>query len=234
MVSTGRSQNGFLRSLSEGDFAAIRPHLTAVELSQELTLIKVGQTVGQAWLPHTAVISLVVEVDAGERVGVAMVGHDSIVGASSTLGEPVALIDAVVLLPGLASVIDVGKLRAAAGQSATLRETLVRHGQGLIVQVLRSAGCTASHSAEARLARWLLRMRDLCGRDQFDLTQESMARMIGVRRNSVSIVAQSLQQANYISYSRSHVEIRDVAGLSRASCGCYEAVKTQYDRLRLR
>src|SRR5450631_838065 len=88
IVSAGRSQNGFLRSLSEDDFEAIRPHLTNVELSQELPLIKLGQAVGQAWFPHTAVISLVVELEAGERVEVAMVGRDSILGAFAALGEP--------------------------------------------------------------------------------------------------------------------------------------------------
>lgn len=231
MVSAGRSQNRFLKSLSEDSFEAIRPYLTIVELPQGLPLIKLGQAVGQAWFPHTAVISLVVELEADERVEVAMVGRDSILGASSTLGEPVALIDAIVLLPGLASVIDVGKLRSAAGQSALLRETLVRHGQAQIVQVLQSAGCNALHSVEARLARWLLRVRDLCGRDQFDLTQELMAQMIGARRNSVSMIAHMLQQAKYIRYSRGHVEILDVAGLGRTSCGCYEAVKAQYGRL---
>jgi CRP-like cAMP-binding protein len=232
IVSAGRSQNGFLKSLSEDDFEAIGPHLTNVEFPQGLPLIKLGQAVGQAWFPHTAVISLVVELEAGERVEVAMVGRDSILGAFAALGEPVALIDAIVLLPGLASVIEVGKLRAAAAQSAALRETLVRHGQALFVQAQQSAGCNASHSVEARLARWLLRVRDLCGRDQFDLTQELMAQMIGARRNSVSMIAHSLQQANYISYSRGHVEILDLAGLSRISCGCYAAVKEQNGRLR--
>jgi CRP-like cAMP-binding protein len=232
MVSAGRTQNGFLKSLSEEDFDAIRPHLTTIELSQELPLLRLGQAVGQAWFPHTAVISLVVELEAGARVGVAMVGRDSILGASSALGKPVALIDAIVLLPGSASAIDVDKLRAAAAQSAALRETLVRHGQALFVQVLQSAGCNASHSVEARLARTLLRVRDLCGRDQFDLTQELMAQIIGARVNSVSIVAHSLQQKNFIRYSRGHVEIRDVAGLGRASCVCYEAVRAQYGRLR--
>jgi CRP-like cAMP-binding protein len=229
MVSAGRSQNGFLKSLSEGDFDAIRPHLITVELSQGLPLIKLGQAVERAWFPHTAVISLVVELEAGERVEVAMVGRDSVLGA---FGAPVGLIDAIVLLPGLASAIDVDKLGAAAAQSAALRQTIGRHGQALFVQAQQSAGCNASHSVEARLARWLLRVRDLCGRDQFDLTQELMAQMIGARRNSVSLIARTLQEANYISYSRGHVEILDVAGLSRTSCSCYAAVKAQYGRLR--
>src|SRR5664279_5019503 len=129
MVSASRSQNGFLKSLSEDSFEAIRPYLTIVELPHGLPLFKLGQAVGQAWFPHTAVISLVVELEAGERVEVAMVGRDSILGAFSALGEQVGLIGAIVLLPGLASAIGVDKLRAAAAQSAALHDTIVRHGQ---------------------------------------------------------------------------------------------------------
>jgi hypothetical protein len=83
------------------------------------------------------------------------------------------------------------------------------------------------------LARWLLRVRDLSGRDQFTLTQGLMAQMIGARRNSVSIVAHMLQQANYIRYSRGHVEIIDLDGLTRTACECYAAVRSHYERLRL-
>ncbi len=109
----------------------------------------------------------------------------------------------------------------------------VRHGQALFVQAQQTAGCNASHGVEARLARWLLRVRDLSGSNHFTLTQELMAQMIGARRNSVSIVANTLQQARYIRYSRGHVEILDLEGLTGLACECYGAVKAQYERLRL-
>jgi CRP-like cAMP-binding protein len=231
MESAGCSPNGFLKSLGVHDFEAIRPHLRTVELSAEFSLIRLSQAVTQVYFPHTAVVSLVVELDAGERVEVAMVGPDSILGVFGALGEPVALINAVVTLPGSASVIEVHQLRTVAEQSNTLRETMVRHGQALFVQAQQTAACNASHAVEARLARWLLRVRDLCGRDRFKLTQELMAQMIGARRNSVSLVAHSLQQANIIRYSRGHVEILDVPCLKRTACECYEAVKAQFQRL---
>jgi len=169
----------------------------------------------------------------GDVVEVAMMGRDSIVGVSAGLGVPVAATDAIVLLPGTASVIDVDRFRDAVEQSAALRTTLVRHGQALFVQAQQTAGCNATHAVEARLARWLLRVRDLAGSDRFTLTQELMAQMIGARRNSVSIVAHSLQQEKYIRYSRGHVEILDLDGLRGLACECYAAVKVQYDRLRL-
>jgi CRP-like cAMP-binding protein len=101
----------------------------------------------------------------------------------------------------------------------------------LFVQAQQTAGCNASHSVENRLARWLLRVRDLTGSDTFTLTQELMANMIGARRNSVSIVANTLQRSNYIRYSRGRIEITDLDGLNRSVCECYGAVKHQCEGL---
>ena len=233
MHSPARSANGLLASLRDEDFEALRPHLKTAELPQDRTLIEPGETVKHVYLPHAGVVSLVVALETGERVEVAMVGRDSVLGVPAALGVPVATTNAVVLLPGAASVIDADRLRAAAEQSATLRTTLVRHGQAHFIQAQQTAACNVSHAVEARLARWLLRVRDLAGGDQFTLTQKLMAQMIGARRNSVSMVAHMLQQANYIRYSRGRVEILDPDGLVAIACECYAAVKTQDERLRL-
>jgi CRP-like cAMP-binding protein len=233
MHSPARSANGLLASLSVEDFEAIRPHLRTVELSQDRSLMELGEEVKHIYLPHGGVISLIVGLETGERVEVAMVGRDSILGVPAALGVPVAATNAVVLLPGAASVIDADRLRAAAEQSPALRNILVRHGQALFVQAQQTAGCNALHAVEARLARWLLRVRDLAGSDRFTLTQELTAQMIGARRNSVSFVAHMLQREKYIRYSRGHVEILDPDGLGRVACECYAAVKTQYGRLPL-
>ncbi len=160
-----------------------------------------------------------------------MVGRDSIFGAFAALGDAIALNSAEVLVPGVASTIDLDQLRAAADRSATLRSTLARHGLAVYAQIQQTAGCNASHTVESRLARCLLHMRDLSGSDKLILTQESMAQMIGARRNSVSLVANTLQQANVIHYSRGHIEISNLDGLIKTSCECYGMVKAQYNRL---
>ena len=97
--------------------------------------------------------------------------------------------DAVVVLPGTASILEVSEFRAIAARSAALRAALVRHEQALVVLAQQSAACNASHSVEARLSRWLLRARDLCDSETLPLTQEFLAQMMGVQRNAVSIVA---------------------------------------------
>jgi CRP-like cAMP-binding protein len=229
--SASRSPNGFLSSLSADDFELLRSHLRTVDLVQDFALVEIDELVKRVYLPHKGVISLVVKLSKGEHVQIAMIGRDSIFGSLSALGDQTALNTAVVLVPGVALTLDLDRLRAAADQSATLRATLMRHGLAIYAQIQQTAGCNAAHTVESRLARCLLQMRDLSGSDKLVMTQESMAQMIGARRNSVSLVANTLQQANFIRYSRGHIEIIDLDGLIKTSCECYATVKSQYERL---
>jgi CRP-like cAMP-binding protein len=229
--SVPRSPNGFLSALTADDFELIRPHLRTVDLVSENVLVEVGETLRRAYFPHRGVISLIVKLAKGEHVQIAMIGRDSVLGSFSALGDPIALNSAVVLVPGIASMLDLDRLRAAAEQSATFRTALVRHGLAVYAQIQQTAGCNASHTVESRLARCLLQTHDLSGGGKLVLTQESMAQMIGARRNSVSLVANTLQQANVIHYSRGHIEITNIEGLGKTACECYATVKAQYDRL---
>jgi CRP-like cAMP-binding protein len=226
-----RSANGFLSALSADDFELIRPHLRTVDLIQDFVLVAAGETLKRAYLPHKGVISLVVNFAKGEHVQIAMVGRDSIFGAFSALGDPNALNSAVVLIPGVASTLELDRLRAAAEQSATFRALLARHGLAVYAQIQQTAGCNATHAVESRLARCLLQTHDLSGGGKLVLTQEAMAQMIGARRNSVSLVASTLQEANFIHYSRGHIEITNLDGLRKTACECYATVKGQYERL---
>ena len=219
------------RVAAADDFDLIRPHLRTTELVEQCVLVEAGETLELAYLPHRGAISLGVRLATGDHIHTAMIGSESVFGAFSALGDPTALNSAVVLMPGVASTLDLDRLRAAADQSPTFRAALVRHGLAVYAQIQQTAGCNASHTVESRLARCLLHTRDLSGSDKLILTQESMAQMIGARRNSVSLVANTLQQANFIRYSRGHIEITDLEGLSNTSCECYATVKAQYERL---
>ncbi|KWV54889.1 Crp/Fnr family transcriptional regulator [Bradyrhizobium macuxiense] len=231
MDTVSRSPNGFLSSLSTSDFELIRRHLQTFDLTADAVLSEADEMLRRAYMPHKGVISLVVKLARGEHVQVAMVGRDSIFGAFAGLGEAPTLNSAVVLVPGIASTIDVEALRVAAGQSPTFRAALTRHGLAVYAQIQQTAGCNAAHTVESRLARCLLQTRDLARSNKFVLTQEAMAQMIGARRNSVSLVAHTLQQANFIHYSRGHIEIVNLDGLIKTTCECYTTVKTLYAQL---
>jgi CRP-like cAMP-binding protein len=226
-----RTSNRLLQALPEAEFEVLRPHISVVELARETMLAEAGAPLAYVYLPHSGVISLMVSLSEGQTVDVAMVGRDSVVGALAALDGGISLTDAVVRLPGTASIVGVADFRAAADRSAAFRTLLARHEQALIAQAQQSAACNASHSVEARLTRWLLRARDLWDSETLPLTQEFLAQMIGVQRNAVSIVAHELQRAGIIRYSRGQIEITNLEGLRETSCECYHAVKTQHDRL---
>jgi CRP-like cAMP-binding protein len=183
------------------------------------------------YLPHSGAISIVVRLAEGQAVEVAMIGRDSAVGLLEALGDGISLTEAVVLFPGSASLIEIADIRTVAAKSAALRNLLARHGLALIAQAQQSPACNASHSVEARMARWLLRARDLWDGETLPMTQELLARMIGVQRNAISIVAHALQEADVISYSRGRIEVRDVDALQATACECHQAVKARLARL---
>lgn len=226
-----RPPNGFLSALSAEDYDLLGPHLHSVDLPHEAVLVEAGKTLEHAYFPHSGVISLVVDLGRGEHVQVAMIGRDSLLGTPAAMGHPDALNTAVVLLAGAASVLELGRLRTAADQSAGIRAMLTRHGMAVYAQVQQNAACNAAHPVESRLSRCLLQTHDLSGDVRLLLTQEVLARMIGARRNSVSLAATALQQANVIHYSRGHIQINNLDGLRRTACDCYATVKAQYDRL---
>lgn len=231
MDAIPHSPNHLLAALPAADFLLLQPHLETVELVQEAVLVGAGDRLTQVFFPHHGVISLVVSLGGGGRIEVASIGNDSILGGAAALDGNISLTDAVVQLPGTASTLDVGVLRTVASQSVAFRTTLIRHEQALFAQAQQSAACNAMHSAESRLARWLLRLHDLAGEDHLHLTQDLLAQMIGVQRNSVSTVAHALQEAGIIKYSRGNIEITNLDALKEASCECYGAVNAQYKRL---
>lgn len=231
MQAVSRPPNRLLQLLPAAEFQSLHPHLETVELAKGAVLTEAGTPVQHIYLPHSGVVSVMVGLSEGQTVEVAMVGRDSLIGTSAALDDGPALNDAIVVVPGVASILKAEDLCIAADRNAGLRKLLVRHEQALLVQAQQSAACNASHSVESRLSRLLLRARDLSESEGLPLTQEFLAQMIGVRRNAVSIVAHAFQQAGLVSYSRGHIEIRDIDGLRKTACECYAAVRAQCDRL---
>ena len=224
-------RNRLLESLSPPDAAALQPFLKRVHLYKKQTIHEEGRPTRLVYFPTGAVISLVVDLSCGASIEVAMVGLDGAVGLSAALDGQTALNRAVVQLAGNSLVCEVGDLRMLALQSVKMLSAIIRHERALLGQAQRSAACMASHTVEARLCRWLLRARDLCGSDTVDLTQEFLAEMLGVRRTSVTLTAQALQKAGLIEYKRGRICIVNLGGLQDAVCECYEAVKDQYAQI---
>ena len=223
-------QNRILSSLPLGTQEALKPHLKTVELKHGTVLFEPSSTVDHVYFPHSGVISLVVELEEGDMLETAMVGRDGVLGVTSALDGKFSLNKAIVQAAGGAFIASADSVGELALKDQAFRSRLIRHEQVLFASAQQSAACNASHLVEARLCRWLLRMRDLAG-DDLHLTQEFLGQMIGVRRSIVSLVAGTLQAAGLIKYNRGHIRILDVAGLKEASCECYEATKAYYDKM---
>jgi CRP-like cAMP-binding protein len=221
-----RASNLFLATLPDADFEALRPHLKPVDLPQGRVLFEMGASINQVYFPRSGVVSLVVDLTTGDTIEAAMVGRESVVGGSSGLNGQVSVCKAIVQIAGAATVIDSHHVRSLAETSPACRAALFRHEQLILVQAQQSAACIANHTIEARLARWLLRCRDLEGSDDLLLTQEFIAQMLSVRRTSVSV-----QQAGFVRYRRGHIRILNLEGLQETACECYQSVKSQAERL---
>lgn len=225
-----QAHNRLLASLPPAVADELSPRLRPIQLVPEHALYRAGERVTQVYFPESGLVSYLVPIDS-DGIETAMVGHDSVVGILAALADPVALNTAMVQMAGQACALDAAALRAAADRHPALRETLLRHHEAVLAQVQQAVVCNLAHTVEERLARWLMRAHDLTGRDALELTQEFLADMLGVRRASVSAVAQAFQETELIAYRRGHIQIRDREGLRAAACDCYGVVKRHYERL---
>jgi CRP-like cAMP-binding protein len=225
MTASGRPPNLLLQALDAADFALLEPHLAIIDMGRAASLGLEGAKPRHVYFPHRGAVSIAVNLAEGQTIEVAMLGRDSVIGGGAALADRTALADAVVLFPGTASGLDRATFRDFAERSPKFHRLMVRHEQALLAHAQQSLLCNTLHPVEARLARWLLRARDLCDSATVPLTQELLAQMIGVRRNAISLVAHSLQRAGIIRYSRGQIEISDIRALEATSCACYGAVK---------
>ena len=231
MIASGPPPNRLLRMLDAADYELVRPHLIRIELVRETVLGEAGAALRHVYFPHDGTVSITAGLAEGQTIEEAMLGRDSMVGGGAALADGIAASDAVVLFPGSASMLEIAAFRTIAATSAPFRSLMIRHEQALLARAQQSLLCNTRHPFEARLARWLLRARDLSDSETLPLTQETLAQMMGVRRNAISLVAHALQRAGIIRYSRGQIEIIDLRALEATSCDCHAAVRAHSARL---
>lgn len=221
--------NLILSLLSKAGIRALAPKV--VKLRKGDLLYEDGSAVEKVYFPRGSVISLLAPLSTGQAIEAAMVGRDGIIGASAALNGTISVGRAIVQISGLASVCSSDELKAAAMKSAELLSVLLKHEQAVYAQAQQFVACNTTHQIEPRLARWLLRARDLSQSDDLSFTQESLAEMLGVQRSSVSPVAQNMQGAGIIEYSRANIRIMDSERLHAVACECYDMVNQRYNTL---
>jgi CRP-like cAMP-binding protein len=207
------------RRAGERDF----PGLARVELAFGQVLHNPGKRIGHVYFPTSSLVSLVSHAKGEMAVEVGVIGRDGMVGVALALGEEISAARAVVQAAGTAMRCSSKDFTTEFGRRAGMRRDIRRYSNDLTNQVMRTASCNRNHSAEQRLARWLLMMRDRVSRDRYRLTQKYLGYMLGVRRAAISEAAGRLQRRQLIRYTRGSIEILDAGGLKAASCNCYRA-----------
>jgi CRP-like cAMP-binding protein len=224
-------QNRLLSGLPREVQLMLLPRMERVSLGIRHSLHQAGAPISHLWFPLSGVISLVITLKNGISVEVGTIGNEGVVGMPVFHGAERSATHAFCQVAGQAMKMRVETFKRAVEEHPELNEMVRRYAQAMTQQTMQSTACNHAHTVQQRMCRWLLMTHDRVGADEFHLTQEFLAQMLGVRRPSVTVVAGVLQKAGLISYRRGRIRIADRAGLEAGACECYDAVRTELDRL---
>ncbi len=222
-TNSPRSTNRLLGALPRNERAIVLGDCERVDLAFPEVLCEPRDRIRHAWFPLSGSIALIALVDEHGALEVGSVGNEGLFGFPIALGSLRQPLRAIVEAPGEALRIEAGQLREHLVALPGLQKLVQRQLVGLMSQLALAAACNRFHVVEARLARWLLVTQDRAQSDDFDLTHEFVASMLGVRRVGVTQAAGALQRRRLIRYRRGHVTILNRSGLEAASCSCYSA-----------
>jgi CRP-like cAMP-binding protein len=223
-------KNRLLVDLPKDEYDRLTPHLDSLQLPLRTVLYEANGPIAHVFFPLNGVVSLVI-VDGGFTLEVGIIGNEGLVGTPVFLGADRSPTKAIVQIPGDCLRMEAEIFRKEIGRCGPLRDLVQRYTQAMINQISQSIVCNRLHSVEKRMCRWLLMSHDRMGADEFPLTHEFLAQMLGVCRPTVTAVAGKLQKAQLIRYHRGQISILDRKGLEAASCECYRVVAKELVRL---
>ncbi len=231
-ISVPSGDKNRLLSMLPPDVAErLQPHLEIVDLELRQSLYTANEPITHIYFPCTAVCSLLLTLDEDTLIEIATVGKEGMVGLPAFLGAGSIPGEAFCQVAGRAVRLPAAILLQESHSGGPLHDLLQRYTQAHINQIAQSAACGRAHSIDERCARWLLITHDQVGSDQFPLTQQFLALMLGVRRAGVNAAASILQRAGYIRYTRGVITVADRSGLESAACACYRVVRDEFERL---
>jgi CRP-like cAMP-binding protein len=230
-VSEQRIRNRLLAALPDEEYEQLEPNLEHVSLSLGEILFEPPDLIRKVYFPTSTIISFLAELPNGDSVEVGLTGNEGLAGIDVILGVGKASKVGTVQGAGDALRIATPALQEAFNRGGKLQQYLLQYTHALMSQISTSVLCNVRHNIDGRLARWLLMYCDGFGAEEFFLTHEFMANMLGVRRASVSVIAKQLQDEGLINYNRGQFRILNREGLETKTCECYPVVKAEFDSL---
>jgi CRP-like cAMP-binding protein len=229
--SADQHANRLLGLLPPRDYQRLRQHLQRLPLEYRQSLYRADKPIEFVYFIETGVGSLVNTMANGEAAEVGTIGNEGVVGLPILLGDDRAHTSVYVQVPGAGLRMKAALFNKELARSASMRTVMLRYAHAFFNQVAQSAACNQFHSLEQRCCRWMLMTHDRMQSDEFLLTQEFLAMMLGVQRTGVSAAAGALQRAGLIRYKRGNVKIIERRDLIQRSCECYGISKREFDRL---
>jgi CRP-like cAMP-binding protein len=230
-ITQAGSQNRLLKILPPEDFERLRPYLQLVEFKYKLSLYRADEQIEFVHFIETGVASLVNTMKNGNSAEVGTIGNEGMVGLPVIFGDSQAPTSVYMQVAGHGLRMKAKTFWQEMQRSASLRTVMLHYAHAVFNLVAQSAACNTFHVLERRCCRWLLMTQDRMQSNEFQLTQEFLAMMLGVQRPGVTLAARELQRAGLIHYKRGNVKILDHAGLIKRSCECYAVSKREFDRL---
>jgi CRP-like cAMP-binding protein len=221
--------NRLLAALPFDMRAALERDMHDTMLAQGAIVFEPGASMTHIYFPQTGMISLLVVTRDGGMLETSIVGREGAVGLQGGRGERRSFTRATVQMGGTFSIIDAASVQRTADRSAPFRDLISDYTDRLWAEAQQVAACNAMHDASTRLSRWLLQCADRSDSELLPLTQEFLANMLGVRRTTLTLLAQALQERGAIQYRRGKIEIIDRVLLEASACECYQIIH-QADR----
>jgi CRP-like cAMP-binding protein len=233
-LAGARPKNQLLAALPEADFLRLTPHLTTIPIRLKEVLQIAGEPIQQVYFPNGGVCSIITLLPDGTSVEAATVGDEGMLGLEAFFtDDPVAPGETLVQVPDTDAVrLDVAVFRRELAERGALHHVMGRYAQVVIAQMMQTTACNALHPVPQRCARWLLMTHDRMHQQDFYLSHEFLAVMLGVHRPTVTVIARNLQDAGLITYRHGRVKVLDRKGLEAAACACYPTIRAHFDRLR--
>jgi CRP-like cAMP-binding protein len=223
--------NRLLDLLPREEYERILDNLEPISFELGEVIYESGEPISYAIFPTSAIISLLYETENGSSAEIGVVGNEGLVSISLFMGGDTMSSRAIIQSAGGAVRMKAKALQDEFARGGTFQILLLRYTQALITQLSQTAVCNRLHTVEQHLCRWLLLIRDRLNSDVLVMTQELIGKMLGVRREGVTVAARRLQDRRVIACERGRINILDRRELEASACECYRVVKDEYDRL---